>query len=419
MAWVRNIGIAALVCVFFPMQASFGFQKSTIQNSYIITKYDSHVGLPLKSATNIANSTNGYLYLATPNGLLQKDGIQSDTHSISTGSGFKTNRIARVFALENLLLVRDNLNYLYPFRDGRARPLLHPESGDSIRSGTVRKPDPDFFILDSESSYLWPGEEVRIFSESVSSHDPWDALPARDSSVCILNTGSSEEGIVEPEFNRDSEIWNRPEEPGRIQLSWLGPGSHTLLLFVNPNQDSVLKTYTSRITSSIYETSWYHLLIFFGTGMLLYLTFRHFIRSEKTEKGTNVIAPAIQDVKQERDIPSDSEEENVRVHRSEILELIHDRYTDPDLSVTQITGMLNCSKSTLYRKWNKHHEQSISDYVIELRLKKAKQLIIEDRYTISEIAHMIGFTSQSYFTKVFKKKVGVSPTKYASDKHQL
>ncbi|MEX0770477.1 MAG: helix-turn-helix transcriptional regulator [Balneolaceae bacterium] len=325
MVWVRNIGIAALVCVFFPLMANFGFQKSTLQNSYNITKYDSHEELSLKSATNIANSANGY---------------------------------------------------------------------------------------------LWPEVGVRFFFEAGSSYDPWDASAARDSSVYILNTDGLEKGIVEPEFNGDSEIWNRPEEPGRIQLSWLGPGSHTLLLFVNPNQDSVLKTYTSRITSSIYETSWYHLLIILGTGMLLYLTFRYNIRSPKTGKEVNDIAPAIQDVKQERDIPPGSEEEKVTVLRSEILELIHDRYTDPSLSVTQIAGILNCSKSALYRKWNKHHEQSISHYVTELRLKKARELIIEKEYTISEIAYMCGFSSQSYFTKVFKKKVGVSPTKYASDKQQ-
>ncbi len=184
----RIIRWVLVVNLLFTASSVFGFQKSSLQNSYIVTGYDSHEGLSLKTAMMIAASDDGYLYVATANGLLQMDGIHSVLHSVSSGSGFKTDRIAGVFALDDLILVQDNLYYLYEFRNGKARPLLHPVSGEHLQTRIVRKLGPDFFILDSENSYLWSREGVRIRSKSISSYDAWDALAVGDSSVYVLNT---------------------------------------------------------------------------------------------------------------------------------------------------------------------------------------------------------------------------------------
>ncbi|MBQ7821769.1 MAG: helix-turn-helix transcriptional regulator [Clostridia bacterium] len=60
----------------------------------------------------------------------------------------------------------------------------------------------------------------------------------------------------------------------------------------------------------------------------------------------------------------------------------------------------------------KRYRMSPVKYVTMLRLDKAKELLITDRYSISEIAEQCGFESVYYFSSVFKKHEGVSPKNY-------
>ena len=49
-----------------------------------------------------------------------------------------------------------------------------------------------------------------------------------------------------------------------------------------------------------------------------------------------------------------------------------------------------------------------------VRLKRAAQLLQENKYTVSEIGYMVGFTNPSYFTKCFQKQFGIRPSDYNS-----
>jgi two-component system response regulator YesN len=55
---------------------------------------------------------------------------------------------------------------------------------------------------------------------------------------------------------------------------------------------------------------------------------------------------------------------------------------------------------------------SITAYVIKKRIEKAKQLLIERVLTLPEVAERVGFSDYNYFSRVFKKEVGVSPINY-------
>lgn len=216
----------AIVVIFlFTASSAFGFQKGSPQDSYIITGYDSHDGLSLKSATMITTSDNGYLYVATANGLLRMDGMHSVLYSASSGSGFKTDRISRVFTLNNHVLVQDNLNYLYEFREGKAHPLFHPVSGNHLQSHIIRKLGTDIFILNNKNSYLWSPEGVHILSKSISSYDAWDGLAVSDSSVYILNT----DGLYCVEKGKSRKIdFPGYFSPDLTYTSWLEVSGHLL-----------------------------------------------------------------------------------------------------------------------------------------------------------------------------------------------
>ena len=55
---------------------------------------------------------------------------------------------------------------------------------------------------------------------------------------------------------------------------------------------------------------------------------------------------------------------------------------------------------------------TFSDLVVSLRMQKAKELLMNDRLSIQEIAEKVGYNDYFYFTKVFKRTENISPSKY-------
>ena len=58
---------------------------------------------------------------------------------------------------------------------------------------------------------------------------------------------------------------------------------------------------------------------------------------------------------------------------------------------------------------------SVSDYVIQMRLAKAKVMLRTTQESISSIAAMVGYPNTAYFTKIFKRSVGVTPKEYRKE----
>ena len=84
----------------------------------------------------------------------------------------------------------------------------------------------------------------------------------------------------------------------------------------------------------------------------------------------------------------------------------------PDYSVDDFAKDMAMSQSQLYRKTTELFNLSPNLLMKEFRLEKAKELLKKQRYTISQITFVSGFTSPSYFTKCFKSKYGLLPMEY-------
>lgn len=92
--------------------------------------------------------------------------------------------------------------------------------------------------------------------------------------------------------------------------------------------------------------------------------------------------------------------------------LVEQNLSNENFSVDEISKAIGISRVQLYRKTKALLDCSVTDYIINRRLKKAKFLLINERYSISEITYMVGFSSPNYFSTVFKSKYGVSPTEF-------
>ena len=89
-----------------------------------------------------------------------------------------------------------------------------------------------------------------------------------------------------------------------------------------------------------------------------------------------------------------------------------------NVSVKEVADHVGLSDRYLYNLFIKHIGKSPKEYLTELKIEKAKRLLITSNYSVSEIAVSCGFGDVLSFSKYFSKKVGVSPTAYKNRKKQ-
>ncbi|TLF46554.1 substrate-binding domain-containing protein [Maribacter aurantiacus] len=97
---------------------------------------------------------------------------------------------------------------------------------------------------------------------------------------------------------------------------------------------------------------------------------------------------------------------------SQLNTLINDNLGNSDYSVENLAENLTISRVQLYRKVKAIMGISISDYIGNIRLEKAKTMLENGSLTVSEIAYSNGFSSPNYFSTAFKNKYGISPAAF-------
>ncbi|WP_339287324.1 AraC family transcriptional regulator [Paenibacillus sp. FSL E2-0201] len=90
---------------------------------------------------------------------------------------------------------------------------------------------------------------------------------------------------------------------------------------------------------------------------------------------------------------------------------IHERYREP-ITLETLLEHLSCSSRQLLHAFKKQVRTSPIDYLIQLRMSKAKNLLLSTDFTLKEIAESVGYTDSYYFSRIFKKYEGVSPTSF-------
>lgn len=86
------------------------------------------------------------------------------------------------------------------------------------------------------------------------------------------------------------------------------------------------------------------------------------------------------------------------------------------ISVEEISAQLNLDRRYLSRYFKQKTGQSIQEYLIDVRIKKAKKLL-EHGSTVYEAAQLCGYEDVCNFSKMFKKHTGISPGKWKSGKN--
>ncbi|MBU3024170.1 hybrid sensor histidine kinase/response regulator transcription factor [Zobellia galactanivorans] len=96
-----------------------------------------------------------------------------------------------------------------------------------------------------------------------------------------------------------------------------------------------------------------------------------------------------------------------------LIEVIEKFIDDSSLNVEFLASEVGMSRANLYRKLQAINNDTPVNFIKQIRLKRAAQLLKNNKMYISEVAYMTGFSNQKYFSKCFSKEYGMSPTEYA------
>ena len=128
------------------------------------------------------------------------------------------------------------------------------------------------------------------------------------------------------------------------------------------------------------------------------------LRKEKTESKENLLTPS-QPVVASQD----------ELFMQQAMEFMEAQMDNAELTIDDFAVQLGVSRTILYRKMKSIVGVSPVDFIREIRIKRAVQLLDSGEYNISQIAYQTGFSDPKYFSKCFKKQTGMNPTEYKAN----
>ena len=174
-----------------------------------------------------------------------------------------------------------------------------------------------------------------------------------------------------------------------------------ILLTAKSEQDDVVSGYESG--AEVYVSKPFD-------PQILDLQIKNILQLQKVRQGELVNT-------NDQDIDSTSLSQLDKQFMHNITQLVDDNIANSDFAISDITTNLGISRSLLHTKMKNLAGMSMGDYIRKRRLDKACQLL-HDGYNVSETAYRTGFSDPSYFSKTFKKHIGISPTEYINERNQ-
>ena len=103
---------------------------------------------------------------------------------------------------------------------------------------------------------------------------------------------------------------------------------------------------------------------------------------------------------------------NNATHTQKAKEYVRQHYSDPSLSVSSIAEHLSIAANYLSELFTNENNMKLSAYITQVRINAAKELLKNSKCSLQEISSAVGLNSVQYFTQLFKKETGITPTDY-------
>jgi len=100
---------------------------------------------------------------------------------------------------------------------------------------------------------------------------------------------------------------------------------------------------------------------------------------------------------------------------TELTEILNQHLDNTELSAEFISKQIGISHSVVYKKLKSLTGLSLVEFIRDFRLKRAAQLLQDYDLPVTDVCYKVGFSDRRYFSQMFKKKFGVSPSAYGKD----
>ena len=121
------------------------------------------------------------------------------------------------------------------------------------------------------------------------------------------------------------------------------------------------------------------------------------------------------------DLISDREKVLLEQIKSTIIELIH--YSNNVNSIIRKSDYLiekmNMSYQNISKIFSKHEKITLEKFIILNKIERCKELVLQNEFTLSEIAYMMDFSSVQHLSNTFRKHTGITVTDYKKDGKHL
>ncbi len=133
----------------------------------------------------------------------------------------------------------------------------------------------------------------------------------------------------------------------------------------------------------------------------------------ENEPSSDSVAPDTDEGTDDIDLPLLTPPSGSDMHMLQRLnEFIAQHINEVDLSVNDLASAVYMSRSNLFRRLKALYGITPNEYLRRKRLLFAAALLRQNRYTISDVCFMVGFSSPSYFASCFRKQFGILPKNY-------
>jgi ligand-binding sensor domain-containing protein/signal transduction histidine kinase/DNA-binding response OmpR family regulator len=94
------------------------------------------------------------------------------------------------------------------------------------------------------------------------------------------------------------------------------------------------------------------------------------------------------------------------------MKIVENNISNSDLDIEQFASEIGVSRMQLYRKFEALTNMTVKEFIRSIRLKRATQLLLDKKMTVTEVAYAIGFKDLSSFRKSFHREYGMSASEY-------
>lgn len=129
----------------------------------------------------------------------------------------------------------------------------------------------------------------------------------------------------------------------------------------------------------------------------------------------NKVRATFEKISNKESVVNHSENAKLNVVADVISEYIKAHYHE-DISLQDVAGHMNYSDAYFCRIFKQCFDKNFLTYLTEFRTERAKELLRDISINIKDISCKVGYRDSNYFTKVFKRLEGVTPTEYRNSK---